>query len=94
MGLNALHGAMLNFDKTGLANKYGAQLHIITGVLTFLASAATLAAQGHLANVDLSQVQAMLNLWLPLLIGSKVASVSVQKTSALVDGKLKSVPLK
>lgn len=72
--MEVIHSALISLDKTDLAAKYGSQLHIITAVLTFLASASTLAASGHLSNLDTAQIGSLLNLWIPMLIGSKMAS--------------------
>lgn len=77
--MNGLHDFLVSLDKTDFAKKYGGQLHVLTGVLTFLSSAAALAANGQLSNLDLTQIQTLINTFLPMVIGAKAAGSTLKK---------------
>ena len=79
MVMNAVHSGMVSLDKSDLAAKYGSQMHILAGVLTFLATAITLLSNGQLESLDLSSAQTFLATWLPMIIGSKAATVTLKK---------------
>lgn len=70
-GKEALQAVAKKIDKEKLAEPFSKHLHLVMLVSTFLASAAKMASEGHLGDMNFQAVIDFIQVYLPMLIGAK-----------------------